>query len=57
MNFVFPGTLILAFLIVDKLIRNKPSNPYITQQICQNVGEIAKLASKVREVVRSFCSE
>lgn len=39
MNFVFLGTLILAFLIVDKLIRNKPialtvvlltfSNPYL----------------------------
>ncbi|MEO8355858.1 MAG: hypothetical protein ABI621_08085, partial [Chloroflexota bacterium] len=43
---------------LDKIRRlMKNSDPYITQQICQNVGEIAELASEVREVVRSFCSE
>lgn len=43
---------------LDKIRRlMKNSDPYITQQICQNVGEIAELDSEVHEVVRSFCSE
>jgi hypothetical protein len=40
---------------VRRLMRN--ADPFVTQQVCQNLGQMPELSEQVLKVVDSFCNE